>query len=104
MATARMDTSDFVTQVTGRIGGNQPFIGQKGLNIIFSVHIVWGPRNRREAMVKVAKREMEAAQRRAEKAWHSLETQRARKLQEVTEIEKELEAMHPVMLSLFATA
>jgi hypothetical protein len=47
---------------------------------------------------------MAAAQRRAEKVWNDLEKRRTRKLQEVTEIERQLEALHPVMQSLFATA
>jgi hypothetical protein len=54
--------------------------------------------------VSIAERELAAAQRRAEKAWSDLEKRRARKLQEVTEIERQLEAMHPLMRSLFAVA
>jgi hypothetical protein len=50
------------------------------------------------------KREFAAAQRRAEKVWNDLEKRRTRKLQEVTEIERQLEALHPVMQSLFAAA
>ena len=51
-----------------------------------------------------ADRELAAAQRRAEKAWTDLENRRARKLQEVTEIEQQLEQMHPLMRSLFVAA
>ncbi len=52
----------------------------------------------------VVDRELANAQRRAEKAWSDLEKRRARKLQEVTEIERQLERMHPLMRSLFALA
>jgi hypothetical protein len=53
--------------------------------------------------VSIAERELAAAQRRAEKVWSDLERRRARKLQD-TEIERRLEAMHPLMRSLFAAA
>ena len=52
----------------------------------------------------IAQRELAAAQRRAEKAWGDLEKRRARKLEEVTEIERQLETLHPLMRSLFAVA
>jgi hypothetical protein len=52
----------------------------------------------------LAGRELAAVQRRAEKAWSDLENRRARKLQEVTEIERQLERLHPLMRSLFAAA
>ena len=45
----------------------------------------------------IAKRESAAAQRRAEKAWSDLANRRARKLEEVTDIERQLEALHPLM-------
>ena len=51
--------------------------------------------------ISIAARELAAAQSRAEKAWSNLEKRRARKLQEVTEIERQLERMHPLMRSLF---
>jgi hypothetical protein len=58
-----------------------------------------------EAMrVSIAERELAAAQRRAEKVWSDLERRRTRKLQEITEIERQLEALHPLMRSLFAVA
>jgi hypothetical protein len=50
----------------------------------------------------IVKREIEAARRRAERAWDDLEQRRAKKLEEVTKIENELAALHPVMRSLFA--
>jgi hypothetical protein len=52
----------------------------------------------------IAERELATAQRRAEKAWGDLEKCRAHKLEEVTEIERQLETLHPLMRSLFAVA
>ena len=52
----------------------------------------------------IADRELAAAQRRAEKAWSDLEKRRAGKLEEVTEIERQLERFYPVMRSLFDIA
>jgi hypothetical protein len=52
----------------------------------------------------IGERELATAQRRAEKAWSDLEKRRARKLEEVTEIERQLETLHPLMRSLFAVA
>ena len=55
-----------------------------------------------KAITSTAQRELRAAQLRAKKAWTVLERRREQKLAEVLEVEKELHAMHPILVSLFS--